>query len=63
MAAQEDQLDCAKVLVKNGSGIDPRTKAGYTPLHVACHYGNLKTAAFLLQNEATIQAKTKVWLM
>ena len=63
LAAQEDQLDCAKILVKNGSGIDPRTKAGYTPLHVACHHGNLKTAAYLLQNGAGIQEKTKVCLI
>lgn len=33
---------------------------GYTPLHVACHYGNAKMANFLLQNHARINGKTKV---
>lgn len=33
---------------------------GYTPMHVACHYGNAKMANFLLQNHARINTKTKV---
>lgn len=33
---------------------------GYTPLIVACHYGNAKMVNFLLQNGATVNAKTKV---
>lgn len=33
---------------------------GYTPLHVACHYGNAKMANFLLQNQARANGKTKV---
>lgn len=33
---------------------------GYTPLHVACHYGNAKMANFLLQNRARLNGKTKV---
>lgn len=33
---------------------------GYTPIHVACHYGNAKMANFLVQNHARINGKTKV---
>lgn len=33
---------------------------GYTPLHVACHYGNAKMANFLLHNHARLNGKTKV---
>lgn len=33
---------------------------GYTPLHVACHYGNIKMVHFLLKNQAKVNAKTKV---
>ena len=58
--AQEDQVNCAVILLKNGAEVDPPSKAGYTPLHVACHYGNHKTAAFLLNHGAAIDAKTKV---
>lgn len=34
---------------------------GYTPLHVASHYGNIKLVKFLLQHQADVNAKTKVW--
>ena len=34
---------------------------GYTPLHVASHYGNIKLVKFLLQHKADVNAKTKVW--
>ena len=33
---------------------------GYTPLIVACHYGNVKMVNFLLQQGANVNAKTKV---
>lgn len=33
---------------------------GYTPIHVACHYGNAKMANFLIENQARIDGKTKV---
>lgn len=33
---------------------------GYTPLHVASHYGNIKMVKFLLQHQADVNAKTKV---
>ncbi|KAF7247179.1 Ankyrin-3 [Varanus komodoensis] len=32
---------------------------GYTPLHVGCHYGNIKIVNFLLQQFAKANAKTK----
>lgn len=33
---------------------------GYTPLHVACHYGNVKMSNFLLKNQAKVNTKTRV---
>lgn len=33
---------------------------GYTPLHVACHYGNIKMVKFLLQQQAQVNSKTRV---
>lgn len=33
---------------------------GYTPLHVACHYGNIKMVKFLLQQQANVNSKTRV---
>uniref|UniRef100_A0A4W5QYE9 Ankyrin 1 n=1 Tax=Hucho hucho TaxID=62062 RepID=A0A4W5QYE9_9TELE len=33
---------------------------GYTALHVACHYGNIKMVKFLLQQQAHVNSKTRV---
>lgn len=33
---------------------------GYTPLHVAGHYGNIKMVKFLLQHQANVNSKTRV---
>uniref|UniRef100_A0A914RK07 ANK_REP_REGION domain-containing protein n=1 Tax=Parascaris equorum TaxID=6256 RepID=A0A914RK07_PAREQ len=40
LCAQEDRVNVAEELVKEHAAIDPQTKAGYTPLHVACHFGS-----------------------
>lgn len=36
------------------------SQMGYTPLHVACHYGNIKMVKFLLQQQAHVNSKTRV---
>ncbi|WP_407809560.1 ankyrin repeat domain-containing protein, partial [Staphylococcus aureus] len=36
----------------------PQTKAGYTPLHVACHFGQINMVRFLLQHGADVNAIT-----
>lgn len=38
----------------------PVCQMGYTPLHVACHYGNIKMVKFLLQQQANVNSKTRV---
>lgn len=38
--------------------IDPQ--AGYTPLHTACHFGQLNMVRFLLDRGASVSATTKV---
>lgn len=60
MCAQEDKVNVAAVLVKNGAKIDPPTKAGYTPLHVACHFGQINMIRFLLQHGSDVNATTSV---
>uniref|UniRef100_A0A1A7YNT6 Ankyrin 3b n=1 Tax=Iconisemion striatum TaxID=60296 RepID=A0A1A7YNT6_9TELE len=51
MATQGDHLNCVQLLLHH--------ELGYTPLHVACHYGNVKMVNFLLKNQAKVNAKTK----
>lgn len=41
LCAQEDRVNVAEDLVRGGAEIDSQTNAGYTPLHVACHFGQL----------------------
>uniref|UniRef100_A0A8D3D179 Ankyrin-2-like n=1 Tax=Scophthalmus maximus TaxID=52904 RepID=A0A8D3D179_SCOMX len=59
LTAQEDRVSAAEVLAKHDSNLDQQTKLGYTPLIVACHYGNAKMVNFLLQQGASVNAKTK----
>lgn len=41
LCAQEDRVNVASELLKQNADLNPQTKAGYTPLHVACHFGAL----------------------
>uniref|UniRef100_A0A7N8Y2G0 Ankyrin-3-like n=1 Tax=Mastacembelus armatus TaxID=205130 RepID=A0A7N8Y2G0_9TELE len=52
-----ETVKCAKDEIKNNT--DTLCSLGYTPLHVACHYGNVKMVNFLLKNQAKVNAKTK----
>lgn len=60
LAAQEDRVQVAEILIKHGSATDTSTKAGYTPLHTACHFGQVNMVRFLLDHEASVNATTKV---
>lgn len=60
LSAQEDKVNVAEVLVKYGTAVDPQTKAGYTPLHTACHFGQMNMVRFLLEHGASVSATTKV---
>jgi len=76
LCAQEDRTGVAEVLVSMGRAeIDAQTKvwlrildtrnemrfqAGYTPLHVACHFGQINMVEFLLRHGAQVDAVTKM---
>ena len=59
LVAQEDEVPVAEILVKYNAAIDPQTKAGYTPLHTACHFGKINMIRFLLERGANVDATTK----
>ena len=48
VAFQEDRTSVASILASNGADLDTETKAGYTPLHVASHFGSVNMVKFLL---------------
>lgn len=60
LAAQEDRVAVAEILCKYDSDTDTHTKAGYTPLHTACHFGQVNMVRFLLDHQASVNATTKV---
>lgn len=54
------RVPVAEVLVKNASDIDAQTKGGYTPLHVACHFGQSNMVKFLLGKGANVRSSTSI---
>ena len=38
-------------------------QAGYTPLHTACHFGQMNMVRFLLQHGASVNSTTKVTIV
>ena len=45
------------ILAAQGSDLDAETKAGYTPLHVACHFGSVGMVRFLLERDVKIDVQ------
>ena len=41
-----------------GASVDPATQSGYTPLHVASHFGQAAMVRYLLQNGADVRSVT-----
>lgn len=62
LAAQENHVPVAQVLLNAGAYVSPVTRAGYTPLHTACHFGQLDMVRFLLElpNAPDINQRTQM---
>lgn len=46
------------MLLKAGAKKDTPTKAGYTPLHIACHYGHVNMVRLLIEQGAEVNPVT-----
>lgn len=53
-------LQVASVLLEHGASLNATTKKGFTPLHLAAKYGNIKVAKLLLQKDVDVDAQGKV---
>ena len=49
IAAKKDDTKAAALLLQNDHNPDVTSKSGFTPLHIAAHYGNENIAGVLLQ--------------
>merc|ERR1712002_653248 len=49
-ASSEGVADAVQLLLQAGSHVNALTDDGWTPLHCACKWNNLKVAKFLLHN-------------
>jgi hypothetical protein len=56
IAAFNDRIDVAKLLLANNADINAKAKNGSTPLHLAAAKGNKDMVEFLLSNKADVNA-------
>lgn len=62
IAAKKDDVKAATLLLENEHNPDVSSKSGFTPLHIASHYGNIDIANLLIQKgkKAILIIKTKI---
>ena len=60
MAAQGDHVECARHLLEHQAPINDVTVDYLTPLHVAAHCGNVRTAKLLLDRKCEVNARALV---
>ena len=49
----------AAILLEHGADLAAATKKGFTPLHLAAKYGNMKVAKLLIAKQAPVDAEGK----
>ena len=60
IAAKKDDVRAASLLLHTHHNADVTSKSGFTPLHIAAHYGNEAIAVVLLQRGADANYAAKV---
>ena len=63
IAAKKDDTKAAALLLQNDHNPDVTSKSGFTPLHIAAHYGNENIAVTLLQRGADVNYSAKVGII
>ena len=48
-----------QILLENGANIEAKTNDGWHPLHSACNWDQVETAAILLRNGASVNVQTE----
>lgn len=60
IAAKKDDCKAAALLLQNEHNPDVTSKSGFTPLHIAAHYGNESIANLLITRGADVNFSAKV---
>ena len=60
IAAKKDDCKAAALLLQSEHNPDVTSKSGFTPLHIAAHYGNENIAVLLLDRGADVNFPAKV---
>ena len=60
MAAQGDHVDCARLILHAKANVNDVSVDYLTALHVAAHYGHVKTAKLLLDRNCDVNARALV---
>lgn len=60
IAAKKDDTKAAALLLHTDHNPDVTSKSGFTPLHIASHYGNENIANLLIQRGADVNYIAKV---
>lgn len=60
IAAKKDDCKAAALLLQAENNPDVSSNSGFTPLHIASHYGNENIASFLIEKNANVNFAAKV---
>lgn len=58
-AAEDDTMEIAKALIKNGANVNVVGRFGTTPLHHAARFGEVEVMKILIENGANVNAADK----
>ena len=50
----------AEILAEKGADLNTVTKAGYSPLHVATHFGSVSLVKYLLDQQVTVNGQNEL---
>ncbi|KIH42226.1 ankyrin repeat protein, partial [Ancylostoma duodenale] len=59
IAAKKDDIRAATLLLQNEHNADVTSKSGFTPLHIAAHYGNENVAQLLIDKGANVNYQAR----
>ena len=60
MAVQGDHIDCARIILHAKANVNEVSVDYLTALHVAAHYGHVKSARLLLDRNCEVNARALV---